>query len=197
MDKHLSIGDQYGLWVVIGGSWGRPICKCACGTEREVLGFDIRSGKSKGCGCTKKERIANIGKANRKHGYADSPTQTSWVEMKRRCYAVHRKEYPNYGGRGITVCERWLNSFENFLEDMGERPAGYTLERINNDGNYCPENCKWIARREQERNKRTNSVHDFNGRRMSVVEAAEMFGLKPGTIYQRLRRGWSPDKSIS
>jgi hypothetical protein len=196
MDKHLNIGEQYGLWTIVGGNWSRPICKCACGTEKEVGGFDLRSGKSKGCGCARKELIAKVGKANRRHGYADSPTQRSWVEMRRRCYASHRKEYQNYGGRGIEVCERWRDSFDNFLADMGERPSGYTLERCDNNGNYCPENCCWIPRREQERNKRTNSVHEFNGRRMTVVEASETFGVKAGTIYQRLRRGWTANECI-
>lgn len=197
MKNHLTLGDSYGAWVVIGGVWSRPLCRCACGTERTVVGFDLRTGKSRNCGCKRKEIAFKCGKKNKRHGYADTPTQTSWVEMRRRCYAKHRKEYENYGGRGIVVCDRWKDSFDNFLADMGPRPAGATLERRDNDGPYSPENCCWVPRREQERNKRSNAVHEFYGQRMAVVDAAEKFGIKAGKIYQRLKRGWTPNRSVT
>jgi hypothetical protein len=197
MSKPLNIGDAYGSWVVVGGKWSRPLCRCVCGSERVVVGYDLRTGKSKSCGCLNIERIRAVGKSKKRHGFADTPTQTSWVEMRRRCYSKHRKEYPNYGGRGITVCERWLNSFDNFLSDMGPKPAGTTIERRDNNGNYCPENCYWADRKTQERNKRSNAVYEFYGVKMTVAEASEKFGINYQTLWGRIRRGLSPEQAVS
>ena len=116
--------------------------------------------------------------------------------MKRRCYATHRKEYPNYGGRGIVVCERWLSSFQNFLDDMGPKPEGHTLDRIDNDGPYELANCRWLLRAAQELNKRSNRLITAFGETMPVSAMARRHGVKPETLFNRLAKYTDPEAAI-
>jgi hypothetical protein len=125
-------------------------CHCDCGQRSEVATHDLRSRHTRSCGCFSAEQLAG---ANRTHGMTRTPTYRSWQAMITRCTNPRRAAWKNYGGRGISVCARW-RLFENFLTDMGERPAGTSIERINNDGNYEPSNCKWGTRKEQSRNSR-------------------------------------------
>lgn len=129
-------------------------CKCKCGTVRIMKGILLTSG-SKSCGCWRRERAT-------KHGHQakhkKSPTYISWMAMLARCYNVNHENYPSYGGRGVTVCERWRKSFAAFLADMGQRPEGKTLDRIDPNGNYEPGNCKWSTRFEQDNNKRDTDI---------------------------------------
>lgn len=127
---------------------------------------------------------------NRKHGMEGTPEYRTWVDMKRRCQQPHRLDYKNYGGRGITVCERW-ESFENFYADMGPRPEGHTLDRLQNHGPYTKLNCIWAPRKKQERNKRTNRMIEYSGRRMTLAEAVELSGVNYFTAHSRLQRGLS------
>jgi hypothetical protein len=115
--------------------------------------------------------------------------------MKARC---GKKTDKNYGGRGISVCDRWLNSFEAFLEDMGERQKGTTLERIDNDGNYCPENCKWATMPEQSRNRRTCVFASVNGEKLTIADWARKLKVSPFTIYSRINKfGDSPEAAVT
>ena len=128
-------------------------CRCDCGVKLIVKGTNIRSGNTKSCGCLKLETAK---KQMTTHGYSGSRTYVSWNGMLTRCMNPNVREYVKYGGRGIKVCKRWFK-FENFLEDMGERPPNTSIDRINPDGNYTKSNCRWATRREQEFTKRRES----------------------------------------
>ena len=117
--------------------------------------------------------------------------------MIRRCENPKAKNFPRYGGRGITVCERWRTSFEAFLSDMGSRPEGKTLDRIDNEGNYEPSNCRWATASEQQRNMRSNQWVEFNGERMIVTDWARRLGISHGTLRHRLARGWSVELAFT
>src|SRR5882672_3270794 len=126
-------------------------CRCDCGKLCYIRSGELRYGKATSCGCFNAEKNFKHGHATRKNG--KSRTYNSWQAMIDRCFNKNRKAYSKYGGRGITICERWMN-FDNFYEDMGEKPKGLTIERIDNDKNYELSNCKWGTIREQNMNKR-------------------------------------------
>ena len=125
-------------------------CQCICGSEVSVPACDLKSGHTKSCGCANRESRVS---SNTKHGYNRSPTYVVWSNMLARCSNPKRPDYKNYGGRGILVCDQW-KIFANFLADMGQKPEGLTLDRIDNDGNYEPNNCRWATVSEQRRNQR-------------------------------------------
>jgi len=121
-----------------------------------------------------------------------SRTAAAWLKAKQRCTNPNDPKYPIYGGRGVTMCERWAHSFRAFLADMGERPPALTLERIDNSRGYEPGNCRWATRKAQARNTRRNHLITVDGVEMCIAEAAEKLGLKAATLYQRVYRGWAP-----
>lgn len=178
------IGKRFGRLVVLEVYRDRFLfakCICDCGTMKEKVGVSgLKSGGIVSCGCYRKEVFVN-----KSHGMAGTPTYRVWKGILSRCYNTHRKVYYRYGGRGITVCERWRHSFENFYADMGIMPEGMELDRIDNNGNYEPKNCRWTTPKEQARNRRSNLYLTYNEKRMSLAEFAEITGIK----YERLQRG--------
>lgn len=126
-----------------------------------------------------------------------SPEYTVWHGMLQRCLNQKNPSYPRYGGRGITVCSAWRASFESFLADMGERPAGTSINRIDNDGPYSKANCEWATETEQQRNRRSNRPLTFRGRTQSLAAWAEELRIPYFTVHARLRRGWSVDRALS
>lgn len=135
---------------------------------------------------------------NYRHGMVYSPEYQTWQGMKKRCYNPKTVKYPSYGGRGITVCEQWKDSFETFFQDMGSRPsAQHSIERINNDGNYEPKNCRWALAKEQSRNTRRNQEITFNGKTQCISAWAEDLQLHHSTVASRLKNGWSLEKALT
>jgi hypothetical protein len=132
------------------------------------------------------------------HGMRHTPEWKAWRNMKTRCSNQNIEEYHRYGGRGIKVCEIWWNSFEQFYQDMGSRPSsGHTLDRIDNDGDYEPGNCRWITRKEQAQNRESNRRLTLDGITRTMAEWADACGVKADTIGRRLRLGWSAEKALN
>lgn len=175
---------------------GRQIwmCICDCGEVTFVKKDHLLYGYTKSCGCFRVE----MGKIkNKTHGMTSSRTWNSWVAMKRRCEDNHA-QYSDYGGRGITVCERWLHSFENFLEDMGERPEGMTLDRKENNKGYYKDNCKWSTRKEQNNNQRTNKFITYSGRTQTISQWEDELGIIHGKVWRRIfYYNWSIEKALT
>lgn len=162
MSKRLNIiGQVFGRLTVINFDYvhkGKAywLCECKCGNRKVIVGVNLITGNAKSCGCYNSEVASKRSiERNTIHGQYNSPTYNSWCSMMQRCTNKNYKRYKDYGGRGITVCNRWY-IFENFLEDMGERPEGLSLDRIDNEGNYESGNCKWSISKEQSSNRRNN-----------------------------------------
>ena len=124
-------------------------------------------------------------------------TYSSWVSMKSRCCNPNNTDWHHYGGRGVKVCERWLNSFEAFLEDMGETLKGMSIDRIDNDGDYSPENCRWATLAEQCNNRRTNHIIEANGKAQNIAQWAKELGVCSSALSGRLNRGWSAEDAVN
>jgi len=134
---------------------------------------------------------------NYSHGMRQSSEYHAWDSMKQRCFNPNSKRYLDWGGRGITVCDRWKNSFENFLADMGSKPtAKHSIDRIDNDGDYCPENCRWATKAEQENNKRNNRLITIGCVTLNIAQWTKEMGFGETIIFMRLRRGWSEYKAV-
>jgi hypothetical protein len=168
----------------------KVLCKCDCGTEKEVDFNSIKGGKSTSCGCFSKE---NAKKMHTKHGMAmletgvRHPDYCIWMKMKSRCLNPNDKSYKNYGARGIKVCDRWKDSFAWFIEDMGWRPnKNYSIERINYNGDYCPENCKWVHKSEQTKNTRRVKLIEYNGNFYCLSDLCKLLKLPYSTMRHRV-----------
>ena len=204
-------GRRYGRYTVVeyAGRRGKDhtwLCRCDCGNARVVLGGPLAAGRSRSCGCAKS---AAISMAQKTHGAThvnglkrETVEYSTWIRMKERCYNPKSERYERYGGRGITVCSRWRNSFERFLEDMGPRPSRkHSLDRIRVNGHYEPGNCRWATETEQSRNKGNTLWVMWNGKRVSLAEVIENSGFALsskvyGAVYRKLKRGWSIERAL-
>lgn len=195
-------GARFGSLLVREEAWtpdgfARWLCACDCGAQTTLKTQALVSGNTKSCGC--------LGRAMRRDGlrkshggasgYSKTPTYSSWASAVSRCTNPWAPSFSRYGARGVTVCERW-RSFEAFLADMGPRPEGTSLDRIDNDGNYEPGNCRWATRSEQQNNRRCNRVLRCDGRDQTITEWAREMGVSVGCIAGRLSDGWPVDRAI-
>lgn len=175
-------------------------CKCDCGNIKDIHSVSLtrttKPTRSCGCFCKDRGREANTVHNYNRRGLKYS-TYGIWQGMIQRCTNPNHKSYKNYGGRGIKVCDRWRHSFINFLEDMGECPVGKSIERINNDGDYTPENCKWVTREEQNNNHRRNVVITYNGVSQNLTQWARIIEVTAKLLGQRLRNGWSIEEALT
>jgi hypothetical protein len=173
-------------------------CLCDCGNIAVVSTGSLRSGNCSSCGCYNIEQVKKAGKSRSTHGMKRTPEYRCWAQLKHRCINKDSQGYADYGGRGITVCDEWKDSFETFFKDMGPRPSPkYSLDRIDNDGPYCKENCKWSTRKEQANNKRSCRILVLGNEAKTVAEWSEVVGLKGQTIRSRLSRGWSVKDALT
>jgi len=179
-------GQKFGRWTVISKArldkYGSSmwLCQCECGTKEIVRRYDLRRGLTKSCGCLRKELLIT-------HGMTNTTIYAVWKSMRRRCNKPNDPGYKNYGGRGITICRRW-DKFENFYADMGDKPKGLSIERVDNYGNYEPSNCKWATREEQDRNKRNNRIIKYEGREQCLTDWARESGINYRTLCSRLNK---------
>lgn len=190
------IGQRFGRLVVIEEAPRHPsghamwICKCDCGnTTQPIMGSDLRSGKVQSCKCLRNELLS---KNVKKHGMAKTRLHRIWQNMKNRCSNPNVPCYSEYGGRGITVCDEWVHDFQAFHN--WAMANGYaddlSIDRVDNDGNYCPENCRWVSQIEQSNNLRKNIIVEIGEEKRTLAEWAHASGIKYTTIYARYMRGW-------
>lgn len=192
------LGERYGRLLVTERAPNKSAtdtnarwkCVCDCGRETVQYGQDLKRGKVISCGCWNDEKRF-------KHGMANTLVYGVWQQIHQRCGNPKAAGYENYGGRGIKVCERW-KSFENFVADMGVRSDGYSIDRINNDGDYEPSNCRWATTSQQLNNRRLNRVLELNGERKTIAEWSEQLGIKWDTIRSRVDRyGWTIERALT
>lgn len=183
---------RYGRLVPLRHADGGWLCQCDCGAQKTVTGSHLRTGRVQSCGCLNDEKR----NAPKTHGMRRSRAWVIWSNMVQRCTNPRNTSFADYGARGITVCERWRD-FGNFLADMGEPPAGLTLEREQNDQGYEPGNCRWASRAEQALNKRTNRLLEVDGVAKPLKTWCTELGLPYWTVHARLRRGATHTEALS
>ncbi|WP_020476605.1 hypothetical protein [Zavarzinella formosa] len=195
------IGKKIGfLEVILRGTYWDPaekraywICLCVCGKQIGKFGYTLRDKKSKfkSCGCKKSEVISSC---RTTHGLTKTPEYSIWQGIKHRCFLRSDMSYAAYGGRGVTMCDRWKDSFESFLEDMGKRPAAnYSIDRINFNGDYSLENCRWATKEVQANNTRTNVFYEYKGKNLTWAQWERECGIKQHTLAYRYRKGLRND----
>lgn len=178
--------------------WPRWLCACDCGVQKEIDSNVLRQGDTLSCGCYRSEMKSRmIREIRTTHGRSRSSIYSIWCKMRERCKNPKESSFSRYGGRGISVCERWDSSFENFLSDVGERPKGKTLDRIDNSGNYEPSNCRWATPKEQAWNTRRNRYFEADGETLILSEWAKRLGTSTDTIDLRLKAGWPVEQALT
>lgn len=194
--SRLKVIQRHGTNSDMKATW---LCRCDCGTEKVISGKELRSGKIKSCGCLNSE---NTSARNFKHGLAvrgeKHPLYSTWGRIKDRCHNPSCSDYYLYGDKGVSMCDKWRNSFLAFIADVGERPPGTSIDRYpNKDGNYEPGNVRWGTDEMQANNKRNNHVLEFNGKTMSVMMWARETGIHHQTILYRLKHGMSVEAALT
>lgn len=191
-------GEQFGHLTVIKQvqnikytSWE---CRCSCGNIATITTNSLRTKKTKSCGCLSREVTK---KRMTTHGMYGSPEHRAWRHMKERCYNPNAKDFKNYGARGIKVCKKWRKSFMAFFNYIGKKPhKNFSIDRINNNGNYCPGNVRWTNRKTQANNSRRNCLITIDGVTKNIIQWAETMGISKLTICNRLHMGWPHEKAI-
>lgn len=200
------IGKRFGRLTVVRRDEdiepGRPcfLCRCDCGNERVVRGVLLRKGITRSCGCIKKERAKAMAEAHVTHGKTNTRLYRIWFSMKCRCHKPSAPDYDRYGGRGITVCEEWRNSFQAFYEWSMSNGYGddLTIDRIDNEKGYSPTNCRWANKETQNNNTRRNFYITYDGETLTISQWAKKLGIKKNTLYSRLTKyGWSVKETFS
>lgn len=202
MKAHDLSGQTFGKLRVVSrvkiGGRAKWLCVCECKTTRIVEAANLVSGNTRSCGCGHREMMLKRNKAMTKHGLNGTPEYQAWLHMKQRCYSKNFPGYDRYGGRGIVVCDRWVNDPAAFVQDMGPRPSpGHSIDRIDNDGPYAPDNCRWATRTEQARNTRLTTMLEYKGERKPLNTWAEMHGLSFTTVRSRLASGWDVERALT
>lgn len=192
----LFAGQRFGRWTLISKSsrthW---LCRCSCNTVRAVNIYSLLKGGTLSCGCYRDEQASQHGKT---HGLSHTAEHHAWSSLKGRCYNPRNARYSLYGGRGIRVCDRWLQSFENFYADMGLKPSPkHSIDRIDVNGDYEPSNCRWVIQKEQMRNMRRTQWVEYGGICLSLAEWSEQLGLNAKRVDTRLARGWSIEDAFT
>jgi hypothetical protein len=206
MEKIDMIGKRFGRLTVIeeidDSKTKRPrwLCRCECGNKRIVRGISLRKGDTKSCGCLKKELAKKLSEAKVTHGSSKTRLYRVWYEMRCRCYKKSSPDYPRYGGRGINVCYKWRKSFIPFRE--WAIANGYnenlTLDRINNESDYSPDNCRWVTRETQNNNTRRNYYITYNGETLTLSQWSKKCGINKNTLHSRLTKyGWSAERALT
>lgn len=200
-------GRKFGRLTVIEfygcNKYGQPIwsCQCDCGTIKQITSSDLRSGSTLSCGCLWQERIRE---AKITHGMSQSRIYAEYRDMKSRCYNEKAHNYKYYGGRGIKMCDKWRDDIHEFYNDVSILPnfgeKGYTLDRIDNDGNYEPGNVRWATSKEQNNNRRPRVIkhmYEYNGEIRPLIEISTETGIPYSTLLNRLQRGWEPERAFN
>lgn len=200
-------GMKFGRWTILNraGNDGQRaatwLCRCDCGTERVIRGYALRYGHTRSCGCLQSEQVAG---RNRKHDGSHSRLYRIWNSMKKRCSNPNDPAYKNYGGRGIKVCDEWSKSFSDFRDwaissgyDENAEKFVFTIDRIDVNGNYCPDNCRWATPKMQCNNRRNNRNIIFRGECHTISEWSSIAGTPQDVIRYRLKAGWSTERAIT
>jgi len=196
-----NIGDVFERWTVLGEPFKRndrwsSECRCECGNVGVIRHEKLLNGKSKSCGCWRDENLTTHG-ATKRSIRKGSHEYWIWNMIVQRCTNPKIKNWMDYGGRGISVCDRWL-VYENFIADMGKRPTdGHSIERKDNNAGYSLENCRWATQPEQAKNKRNNHFIELFGRRQHLAEWAREYGVDHTLIISRLSRGWTELSAVT
>lgn len=200
-------GQRFGRLTVIRRGENKGVklaweCVCDCGNTKTIESFQLRRGLVVSCRCFHSEMTSTRSTI---HGDVHSPLYNIWHAMRSRCYNTKTKNFHRYGGRGIKVCERWRSSYENFRDDMGPRPPDkhpsgkpiYSLERIDNNGDYEPKNCRWATGGDQTRNSTHARILTHNGKRQCLKDWAREVGITENALYYRLKRGWTLQAALT